>query len=245
MLCDGPIGVMAAMPEELEAVTAMFEGREPVIEHGNRVFHRGAIGRHSVVAAYSRCGKVAAAATATELIVRFEVKALIFTGLAGGIGDGVCVGDIVVPEALVQHDLDARPLFRRFEVPLMGESYFQTDVDLRIALSDAAGLFLESRKGVRGALESARVHGGVVATGDQFIASEHQRCAIREMLPDVVAVDMEAGAVGQVAVDYGVPVGVVRMISDAADESACSVFSESLERRAGLYAEGIFSRVFA
>lgn len=245
MLCDGLIGVMAAMPEELEAVTGMFVRTEPVIEHGNRVFHRGVIGGHPVVAAFSRCGKVAAAATATELIVRFDVKALIFTGLAGGIGDGVRVGDIVVPEALVQHDLDASPLFPRFEVPLMGRGVFETDEKLRTRLVHAATSFLASGEEDGFESDSARVHGGLVATGDQFIDSDAQRHAIREALPEVVAVDMEAAAVGQVACDYGVPVAVVRMVSDAADESAGAVFSSSLERRAGIYAHGIFSRVFA
>ncbi len=245
MLCDGPIGVMAAMPEELAAVTAMFDSCSPAIEHGNRMFHRGVIAGQPVVAAFSRCGKVAAAATATELIVRFDVQAIIFTGLAGGIGVSVRVGDIVVPEALVQHDLDARPLFPRFEVPLMGRSLFPTDTKLRTMLAGAAASFLESQAGASPDCEPWRVHGAMVATGDQFVACDLQRRAIREALPEVVAVDMEAAAVGQVAWDYGVPVAVVRMVSDAADESAGAVFSKSLEQRAGLYARGIFSRVFA
>ncbi len=243
MPSDGTIGIMAAMPEELEAVVALFENRKPVINHGNRVFSRGTIAGNPVVAAFSRCGKVAAAATATELIVRFDVNALIFTGLAGGLIDEVRIGDIVVPEALVQHDLDASPLFPRFQVPLMEQAFFETDEKLRTILCDAAAEFLATRNPQQ--TRPNRVHGGVLATGDQFIATDASRHAIRDALPEVVAVDMEAAAVGQVACDYGVPVAVVRMVSDAADESAGSVFSVSLKEQAGLYARGIFSRVFA
>lgn len=231
------VGIMAAMPEELEAVLELFSAREPVIHHGQRAFHRGRIGEQAVVAAYSRCGKVAAAATATELIVRFEIASLVFTGLAGGIGDGVRVGDLVVPESLVQHDLDASPLFPRFEVPLTGIATFTTDASWCARLADAA------KERVNGT--DRRVHHGLLATGDQFIGSETQRQAVRAALPGVVAVDMEAAAVAQVAADYGVPLAVVRLISDSADREAGEAFSESLARHAGACARAIFSHVFA
>jgi len=232
---NGRLGIMAAMPEELDAILSLFSSREPVIHHGNRAFHRGRIGTREVVAVFSRCGKVAAAATATELIIRFEVESLVFTGLAGGVGDDVRVGDIVVPTTLVQHDLDARPLFPRFEVPLMRTSVFQTDPALRSALSVAASRFLAGTE--------SRVHEGLLATGDQFVAGDAHRRLIRDALPDAIAVDMEAAAVGQVAADYGIPLAVVRLVSDAADTDAASAFAEALSAHAGAAARAIFSQL--
>ena len=58
--------------------------------------------------------------------------------MAGGIGPGVRVGDVVLAETLVQHDMDASPLFPRHEVPLYGRSRFATDAALSQGLAQAA-----------------------------------------------------------------------------------------------------------
>ena len=71
-----------------------------------------------VVLVLSGIGKVAAATTAALLLHEVEVERIVFTGAAGGLGAGVRVGDAVVARELLQHDLDASPLFPRFEVPL-------------------------------------------------------------------------------------------------------------------------------
>ena len=61
------------------------------------------------------------------LVEKFGVTHILFTGVAGAGDAGVPVGDIVVAESLVQYDMDASPLFPRFEVPLTGLSHFPSD----------------------------------------------------------------------------------------------------------------------
>jgi adenosylhomocysteine nucleosidase len=61
----------------------------------------------------------------------------VFTGVAGGLATGVKVGDIVVARELLQHDMDASPLFARHEVPLYGRARFATDAALSDALAAA------------------------------------------------------------------------------------------------------------
>lgn len=131
------IGIMSAMHEELAAVLAAMPDEQRVTVAG-RDFWVGHWQGHSVVAVLSRIGKVAAATTATVLLERFGVDALVFTGVAGGLGSEVRVGDVVVADGLVQHDMDASPLFPRHEVPLYGRARFEADANLAVQLEQAS-----------------------------------------------------------------------------------------------------------
>jgi len=244
-------GILGAMPEEIEAVLHLMGSDTHTVEHGNRAFTLGSIGKRSVVAAYSRCGKVAAAATATEMIVRFNATEIIFTGLAGALDDRLRIGDVVIATELMQHDLDARPLFPRYEVPLAGVSRFACDAALRSQVESAADALLQGpllkqlpeHVRARLGLTKPRLYSGLIVSGDQFIGSDSQRAALRRDLPDALCVEMEGAAVVQVAHDYAIPAAVVRVISDAADDHAGAHFPESLSLIAGVYASGIIERI--
>ena len=110
---------MAAMPEELTALLAVMPD-EMRVSRAGRDFWVGHLEGREVVLVLSRIGKVAAATTTTLLLAEFGVQELVFTGVAGGLGAGVRVGDVVVADALVQHDMDASPLFPRHELPGQG-----------------------------------------------------------------------------------------------------------------------------
>ena len=126
------LGIMAALPQELgdliESMRAAGEVRTETI--GRREYHVGIAHGVPCVVTLARVGKVAAAATASALIHLFGVDAIVFTGVAGGVRADVRVGDIVIGETLMQHDLDASPLFPRFEVPLLGMARFPGDATL-------------------------------------------------------------------------------------------------------------------
>jgi adenosylhomocysteine nucleosidase len=183
-----------------------------------------------VVVVLSRIGKVAAATTVTTLLHRFDVTQVVMTGVAGGLAQGIDVGDAVVADAFVQHDLDASPLFPRYEVPLYGVSRFGVDAHLSGLLLQAAHEAL-SRADGRVALSElmggstardsvARVHRGLVASGDRFVSSADESQRLRRELPDALAVEMEGAAMAQVCHDHGVPFAGVRLISDRADDTA-------------------------
>ncbi len=184
-----------------------------------RAFWRGHLQGHDVVAVLSRIGKVAAATTATLLIERFGVKRIVFTGVAGGLGEGVNVGDVVVADSFLQHDLDASPVFPRYEVPLYGVSRFATDPALSAMLASAALM----------ALPGTAVHEGLIISGDRFVATTAESFALQAALPDALAVEMEGAAVAQVCHDYGVPFAAVRTISDRADDQAHGDFTRFVE----------------
>jgi adenosylhomocysteine nucleosidase len=63
--------------------------------------HRGRVGRFDVVAALTGIGTRAAARAAERLLDATAADHLVVVGIAGGIGPGVRIGDVVVPELVV------------------------------------------------------------------------------------------------------------------------------------------------
>src|SRR5262245_56128979 len=122
-----PIGILAAMQEEIDTLLKALPADSKVIDDGRRTYHLGHLWGTPVVVVFSRWGKVAAATTATHLIADFSVAEILFTGVAGAAQPGLNVGDVVVGARLWQHDMDARPLFPRHEIPLLGRTSFATD----------------------------------------------------------------------------------------------------------------------
>ncbi|MBN9411844.1 MAG: 5'-methylthioadenosine/adenosylhomocysteine nucleosidase [Burkholderiales bacterium] len=229
-----PVAIVGAMHEELAAVLALMPDEHRVTV-GGREFWPGHLRGQPVVAVLARIGKVAAATTATLLASHFGVRAIVFTGVAGGLGAGVNVGDVVVGRSFLQHDLDASPIFARHEVPLYGTSRFHADAAWADALARAA----------RRALPAARVHEGLVISGDRFVSTTREARALQSELPDALAVEMEGAAFAQVCHDFGLPLAVVRTISDRADDAAHGDFTEFVRTVASPHSAAIVNALMA
>lgn len=210
------------------------------VAHAGRVFWHGELQGVPVVLALSRIGKVAAAITATALVTRFGVRGVLFTGVAGGVGAGVQVGDVVVGRQYVQHDMDASPLFPRFEIPLSGRAVFEADTALTAIACEAVRRVQPALR--RGAF-SAALHEGLIASGDRFVSSAEEVSVLLGAMQVAglypLAVEMEGAAVAQVCADYGVPFVAVRTISDRADDSAHVDFPRFVRETARVYAKAI------
>ena len=241
----GPVAIISAVHEELRALLP--ELRHPArVRLAGREFHSGQIHGHPVVLVLSGIGKVAAATTAALLIHAFKASALVFTGVAGGLKHGVRVGDVVVAQRLLQHDMDASPLFPRFEVPLTGRALFEADAALVDALAGAARRCLARAEALIGAgrlagfgIERAVLHQGLVISGDRFVASAAHSNELRAVLPQALAVEMEGAAVAQVCADFGTRFAVLRTISDRADDSAHVDFQRFIAEVASAYTHAI------
>ena len=237
------IAILSALPQEQAGLFAALQ--QPVrLKHAGRHFTSGVLHGQPVVLALSGIGKVAAATTATALIERFGVTRIVFTGVAGGVGDGVNVGDVVVASSYVQHDMDASPLFARWLVPGYASACLPCDSQLSALLSGAASAYLQSLSGPLDAKKDApRLHQGLMASGDRFVNCPEVSLALRTPLlaagHDVLAVEMEGAAVAQVCVDYGMPFAAMRTISDRADATAHVDFAEFIDSVASRYADHI------
>ncbi|RJF99853.1 5'-methylthioadenosine/adenosylhomocysteine nucleosidase [Noviherbaspirillum saxi] len=244
------LGVISALHQEQAGLIEAMQDKTTLMR-GMREYTSGRLWDIDAICVLSRVGKVAAAATAATLIERFGVTHIVFTGVAGATDSLVRVGDIVVADALVQHDMNAAPLFPRFEVPLLGQSKFASDLGLTDRLVDVAQAFvrhdlktmIDDADRAQFQLAQPRVHRGLMASGDEFIHSHHRRNALQTEFPDLLAVEMEGAAVAQVCFEFGVPFAVVRTISDGANEGAPQDFMQFIERVAARYAYGVVRRL--
>lgn len=234
-----PIAILSALSEEQAGlVHAMTDSQ--VVTRAGRNYVVGQLDGHPVVLALSRIGKVAAATTTATLLEHFGARAVVFTGVAGGIGHGVAVGDVVVANGFVQHDMDASPLFPRYEVPLTGRACFSADSAWTAYLLQATHAALDGMAyGGRG----VQVHQGLIATGDRFVCAAQEAAALVQGLAasahHALAVEMEGAAVAQVCSDYAVPMAAVRTISDRADDTAHVDFPQFVQTVASVYADRI------
>lgn len=242
--------ILSAMPEESAAITAAVDNRTTTASAGRDVTV-GRVADHPVVVAFSRWGKVAAASTAAHLLTLHRPSAVLFSGIAGSLVDELAIGDLVVAENLFHHDLDASPFFAPTEVPLLDRRAMPTDVALRErlhrGLADLHGASNSARVAQVGAAMRCgpRVWLGDIATGDQVIGSAAARERIRRLVPSALCVEMEGAAVAQVCLEFGVPFGCVRMISDRADESLAPSEVIRLARRSGELTVQLLRNVFA
>lgn len=201
------IGIIAAMDVEMKSLRSYMENTETEVISGIR-FVRGTLEGKDVVTAVCGIGKVFAALCAQTMILHYQPRCIINTGVAGTLTDALTIGSIAVSSAVVQHDMDTSPLgdpvglisgINKVELP--------ADCLLTGQLSACAKVM-----GIKTAT-------GVIASGDQFVASAERKAFIVEHFK-AIACEMEGAAVGQVCYVNKVPFCVLRAISDSADGSS-------------------------
>jgi adenosylhomocysteine nucleosidase len=96
------VAVVSAFAPELEALTARAEVERAVSANGVE-FTLGRLAGEDVVLFLSGVSMVNAAMNAQLALDRFDVEAVVFSGIAGGVNPGLHIGDVVVPERWGQY----------------------------------------------------------------------------------------------------------------------------------------------
>jgi 5''-methylthioadenosine/S-adenosylhomocysteine nucleosidase len=245
------IGIMGAMEQETRLLADSME----IIDTKTiamRNYYLGKLFGKDVVLVFSKCGKVAAASTVTTLIETFNVDIVLFTGVAGGAEKSLKVGDIVIADKLVQHDMDgsALPGFRKFEIPLLGVGTFVAPAEM-VALGKKSAEYYVSNCLKLDVDESVlrecdisipSIVIGTVASGDQFIADSQKVSSLTREIENLKCIEMEGAAVAQVCYEHNVDYIVFRVISDKADEHANINFPRFIEKAASHFTRGIIQQ---
>lgn len=227
------IGIIGAMDIEVESLKSEIKGLKTETI-GDMEFFCGKISDSDVIVVKSGIGKVNAARCAQTLCVRYNVSMLINTGIGGGIGDGLSVGDLVIAKSLVQHDFDVSGFGYAKGYMFCGDkdkaTHYYPDENITKMLHLAANENICAEK----------IKTGIIATGDIFVSTSEKKSEIRNDFNALVC-EMEGGAIAQTAVSNNVPFAVIRAISDLADGSAPKSYEEFEKETAYLSANIIKS----
>ncbi|PMR69337.1 5'-methylthioadenosine/S-adenosylhomocysteine nucleosidase [Halomonas heilongjiangensis] len=198
------IGIIGAMAQEVEHLASLLDDRR-TRTHVGCTFHLGRLHGVEVVILQSGIGKVNAAIGTTLLLDVYRPEAIINTGSAGGFGEGLEIGDVVVSSEVRHHDVDAVVFgYEHGQVPQMPAAYLPDERLVRVARQ-----CVES-------LGEVRVVEGLIATGDVFMACPELVSKTRSRFPTMLAAEMEAAAIAQTCHLYGCPFVVIRALSDIA-----------------------------
>lgn len=242
-------GILCAIEGEIALLREDMEISQ-ICQAASREFYRGSLYGRETVLALSGIGKVSAAVAATLLIERFHADRVIFCGTAGGADLRLKVGDLVVADHTLQHDVDliGEPLFY---IPGHPGAALATDPVLSARLARAAAEYLEEdmKQDIPApvretfGLTAPQVVMGTIASGDQFISSSEKGDWLREHIDNLKCVEMEGAAVGQVCCEFGVPHAIIRVLSDSADESAPVDFDAFANQAARYFTSGAVRRL--
>ena len=217
------IGIISALQNEVDLLL-----KEAEIERTDTIggvdYHVGKLCGKDVVIVKAGIGKSLSASGTAAMLNNYDISAVYFTGIAGGVGDETEVLDEVIATSLVQHDYgnitndgfvwtagnEGAPGEERKE----GDNgYYPCDEDL---------VDLAYRSAVK-VVGEEHVFKGVIASGDQFIESEEYVKLLQDEF-DALACEMEGSSIALVCMQYDVPFVVIRAMSDKADGKAHESF---------------------
>ncbi|RJE90602.1 5'-methylthioadenosine/adenosylhomocysteine nucleosidase [Paenibacillus sp. 1011MAR3C5] len=212
-MATSKIGIIGAMAEEIELLHQHVAVASEFTKAGI-TYYEGTLHGKQVIYCKSGVGKVNAA-VCTQILLDAGADCVLFTGVAGALDPKLDIGDIVVSESCIQHDMDCTPLgFAKGVIPFHPRSEFAADKQL-VALAYAASEKLFPGHSLK----------GKVLSGDQFIASREAVEALHQTMQGACA-EMEGASVAQVCDMHGIPYVVIRSMSDKADGSAHVNFAE-------------------
>lgn len=202
------IGIIGAMDEEVAPLLEEIKLKKKLVK-AQMEFNEGILWGKDVVVVRSGIGKVNAAVCAQILVDDFEVDAIINVGVAGGVGEDVYPGDVVIADSLVQHDCDSSIFGEKLgQIPRMDVFDFKCDETLVKKAKNACNKMNECKSFV-----------GRIVTGDQFVADPEKIRWLSEEF-SALACEMEGGSIAQVCHLNSIPFVVIRSASDNANNGA-------------------------
>ena len=217
------IGIIGAMEVEVKELKEQMQITRQLTKAGME-FCEGILEGQDVVVVRSGVGKVNAAVCSQTMILKYSPDIMINVGVAGGLSEEFKIGDIAVADSVVEHDMDTSPIGDPVGL-ISGINLVNIPCDKKLAD------LMEQAVSKVGTITSKR---GVIASGDQFISKQEQRDRIKDNF-GAIAAEMEGASIGHVCYMNGVPFGVLRAISDGANDDSHMDYPEFAKNGGGKF----------
>lgn len=191
------IAILVAMDKELNLLLSVMQSYESINIKGKDYF-KGKLGDKEIIAGKCGIGKVNAAVNTYCLIEAVKPDLVINSGVAGGAGSYVKIGDVLVADKVTYHDVWCGP----------GTEYGAADGFMQFLLPPAD--IMEKCK----INFKDKYHFGLICSGDKFISTAEEVDEIKRHFSDVLAVDMESASIAQTCQICNVPFLIIRVMSD-------------------------------
>ncbi|MCP8616948.1 5'-methylthioadenosine/S-adenosylhomocysteine nucleosidase [Salirhabdus salicampi] len=212
------IGIIGAMDEEIRLLKKEMDVKEEVEIAGCQLY-KGTLSGKEIVLLKSGIGKVNAAMSTTILHEQCKPSVVVNTGSAGGFAKDLEVGDLVISDRVVYHDVDVTAFDYEYgQVPAM-PPYYEADKKL-------ISLAIEATEHVKG----MNAKKGLIATGDSFMSDPGRVEFVRHKFPTMEAAEMEAAAIAQVCYHYRTPFVIIRALSDIAGKESSVSFEKFIDQ---------------
>ena len=211
------IGIIASMEEELNYIKESMEDVK-IKNINNTDYVIGNLHGKDVVVVRCFTGKVYMALTAQKLIDNFDLDLIINCGVAGGLKDGMHIGDVVLATNAIQSDMDVRGL--GYEIGQVPDIEIK-DFKQYEKINETSKEFVQNY--------DFKVYFGNIMTADKFVSSKEDKEYLIEQF-DGYCTDMETASLGEVCYVNKINFAGIRGISDSADEGANTDFRENLKK---------------
>jgi len=196
--------VLCALKLEAKPFLNALENRKTERRNKLKVYH-GEIEGLKVMVACCGVGMKKAAAGTQLLLDTFDISKIIMSGTAGGIDGKLGIGDTVISEELVYHEITKnfpiKDCFSTEGTPLAGDA---------VLLGNAKRAINEKSPG-------HIVYFGRTSTGKSFVRGKEFDTIIKQYAP--LCADMESTAVAHVCHINSIPFVAVRSMSDTREVS--------------------------
>ena len=212
-MVNAEVGVVCAIKEEFVALVAKLSESSLSMINGRKM-GLGYLNDKKIVVMETGIGLVKSAAATTWMLMAYQPKVMLFSGIAGSLDANLNMGDVLLGEKVFQAEaITHEQLREKWELPPLMKQADKGLVELAESLADSCPYAVKS---------------GVIVSTDHYPAPANYESFFREY--NAQAIDMETSAFYQCCQDFDIPCLCIRSFSNPVTNSEHEeIDSEHLE----------------